>query len=89
MFELAWSRDITIFTEISIKPSTETILLVPSTFSMTDHYDLVDHFSEIQENTGFQFQSHGNNAGIESTAAERGNGRKRRTKDRVTLNEQK
>uniref|UniRef100_A0A0P5VRT5 phosphoglycerate mutase (2,3-diphosphoglycerate-dependent) n=1 Tax=Daphnia magna TaxID=35525 RepID=A0A0P5VRT5_9CRUS len=45
-----------IFTEISIKPSTETILLVPSTFSMTDHYDLVDHFSEIQENTGFQFQ---------------------------------
>lgn len=56
---------------------------------MTDHYDLVDHFSEIQENTGFQFQSHGNNAGIESTAAERGDGRKRRTKDRVTLNEQK
>ena len=51
----SYSKDttFTFLRQVSVKPSTKTIFLVPSTFSVTNHDNFVHHFREIMDDSSF------------------------------------
>ena len=51
------TQTFTFLRQVSVKPSTKTIFLVPGAFTMTDHDNFVHHFREIMDDSSFNVDS--------------------------------